>query len=280
VATPHGERVRAGGRTSGAEGALGALRNAWSAPDPRQSVREVVLSAAASVAAGNGEEPAWYALLRALEMLGARGPLEVGAAHHLSLLAAAEAQQRAFPFSPRIATVCARLDGGVERARLALSVNPAYTPAQVALGRALLREGRPAVSRAVLEAVEEPERVQGGAVALARARVETGDPAKALLAAARETNAPGPYGVEPSIPDPWVGREVEEVQGLARISLGSAEAGARALLRAAIAGSGRARRALAEHAATRREVRVALVRLSRDASLPPHACALAAILAR
>jgi hypothetical protein len=262
-----------------AEGVLGTLWNAWSAPDPQAIVRDAVASAVASLAAGHGEEPAWYVLLRGLEMLDAHGPVDVGAAQHPSLLAAAEAQHRTFHASPRLATVRAREDRGVAAARAALKVNPAYAPAQVALGRALLREGKAAAARAVLEAVAEPERVQGGAVALARALVETGDPEKGLLAAARETNAPGPYGVEPSICDPAIGREVDEVQGLARLCVGAVEAGARALLLATVRGSGRARRALAQHAG-RKDVRSALDRLSHDMALPPHVRALAAILAR
>lgn len=215
---PHPEAsARAPAARAGcAEATLGALWNAWSAADPRAAVRGAVLSASASLAAGRDDESAWYVLLRGLEMLGEQGPVTVGAAHHRSLLEAAEAQRCAFHGSPRLATVCARADGGVEAARAALQVNPAYAPAQVALGRALLRQGKAAAARAVLEAVDVPERVQGGAAALARARVETGDAERALLAAARETNAPGPYGVEPSIPDPAVNREVDEVLAIAR----------------------------------------------------------------
>lgn len=263
---------------AGAE-VLGALWSAWSAPDPRAAVRDAVGSAAASLAAGRGSEPASYTLLRGLEMLGERGPVAVGAARHASLLDAAAAQQDAFRASPRLATLRAREDGSVAAAQAALRVNPAYAPAQVALGRALLREGRAAAARAVLEEVEAPERVQGAAIALARARAETGDFEKALLAAARETNAPGPYGIEPSIPDLAIRGEVEEVRGLARLSLGAVDAGARALLHATVNGSGRARRALALHA-QRKEVRGALARLARDATLPRQARALAAILAR
>jgi hypothetical protein len=258
---------------------LGGLWSAWSAPDPRAAVREVVGSAAAALAAGRGDEPATYTLLRGLEMLGERGPVAVGPAQHASLRDAATAQQDAFRASPRLATLRARTDGGVAAAQAALEVNPAYAPAQVALGRALLREGRATAARAVLEDVDAPERVQGAAVALARARAETGDFEKALLAAARETNAPGPYGVEPSILDPAIRGEVEEVRGLARLSLGALDAGARALLQATVNGSGRARRALALHA-QRRDVKRALAGLARDASLSRQVRALAGILAR
>lgn len=266
-------------RPAGADAMLGALWSAWSSADPRAAVREAVGASTAALAGGRDDEPAWYALLRGLEMLGDHGPVAVGPARHASLLDAAEAQHRAFRASPRLATLRARADGGVAAARAALAVNPAYAPAQVALGRALLREGRAAAARAVLEAVDAPERIQGAGVALARARVETGDPEKALLAAARETNAPGPYGLEPSIPDPAIRREVEEVRGLARLALGAVDAGARALLQATVGGSARARRALAAQA-QRKDVRRALAHIAGDASLPRYARALAAILAR
>lgn len=266
-------------RRPGTEGVLGALWSAWSAADPRAAVRDAAGSAAAALAAGREDEPAWYALLRGLEMLGEHGPVAIGPVRHASLLDVAVAQHRVFGASPRLATLRARADGGVAAAHAALGVNPAYAPAQVALGRALLREGRAAAARAVLEEVYAPERIQGGGVALARARVETGDPEKALLAAARETNAPGPYGLEPSISDPAIRREIEEVRGLARLALGAVDAGARALLQATVGGSGCARRALGLHA-QRKEVRRALARLARDGSLPKQARALAAILGR
>jgi len=291
VPTPSGERgpelrhdasaraPAASPRSAAGAELLGVLWSAWSAADPRAAVREAVGAAAAALADGRGDEPASYTLLRGLEMLGERGPVAVGGARHASFLDAAAAQQDAFRASPRLATLRARADGGVAAARAALEVNPAYAPAQVALGRALLREGRAAAARAVLEDVEAPERVQGAALALARARAETGDFEKALLAAARETNAPGPYGIEPSIPDPAIRGEVEEVRGLARLSLGAVDAGARALLQATVEGSGRARRALALHA-QRKDVQRALARLARDASLSRQARALAGILGR
>jgi hypothetical protein len=237
-----------------------------------------VAAAAEVIRAGSGEEDAWYALVRGREMLGELGPLWVGVLQCDSLGEAVELLCGRFDRSPRLAVVRARLDGGLPLARAALAVNPGYAPAQVALGRALLRDGRPKAARALLEEVREPERVQGGAVALARARLESGDPGKALIAAARETNAPGLVGLEPSIHDPLVVREIEEVRGLARLALGAIDAGARSLLRAASAGSEGARRALLSHA-ERDLVRRALGRLARDAALPPDARALAAALA-
>jgi hypothetical protein len=107
--------------------------------------------------------------------------------------------------------------------------------------------------------------------------METGDPGKALIAAARESNAPGLCGIEPSIDDPAVVRDLDEVRGLARLALGAVDAGVRSLLRAVAAGSAAARRALVAHA-TRIDVRRALSRLARDAALPADAKALAAAL--
>lgn len=255
---------------------LRALRTAWSTLEPREVVRKVVASARAALEGVPGEEPVWYALLRGLEMLGEAGPIRVGV-RPATLGQVAEAQARRFRSSPRLATLWARLEGSVAAARAARAVNPAYAPAQVALGRALLREGSPHAARALLEAVEQPERIQGGAVALARARVATGDPGKALLAAAREPNAPGLFALEPAIPDPGIARELDEVRGLARLALGAFEAGARSLLEAAEGCAG-AHRALVAHAAGA-DVRRALARLARDPDLTPSARALAGALA-
>lgn len=262
--------------TSG-EPALQALWTAWFSADPRALVGAAVAHAAGALCGGSGSEATWYALLRGREMLGELGPLAVGGARWSSLLDAAHAVAQRFADSPRLATLRARLDGGVPACRAALAVNPAYAPAQVALGSALLREGRPQVARALLEEVREPERVQGAGVALARARVETGDPGKALIAAARESNAPGLCGVEPSIHDPAVVRDLDEVRGLARLALGAVDAGVRSLLRAVAAGSAAARRSLLAQA-ERVDVRRALTRLAGDAALPADARALAAVL--
>jgi hypothetical protein len=256
---------------------LHALRIAFCAPDPRAATRQAVFAAGTALAAGPDEESAWYALLRGLEMLNDAGPVRIIGARHASLLDAAEVQAHRFQGSPRLATLRARLAGGAAAARAALIVNPAYGPAQVALGRALLREGSRAAARALLEGVEQPERIQGGAVALARARVETNDPGQALLAAARETNAPGLAAMEPSIIDAAIDREVHEIGGLARLALGAFDEGARSLLRAA-SGSVDARRALVAQA-RRLEVRKALGLLVRDPSLSAEARALAGVLA-
>lgn len=266
--------------SAGTDALLRALWTAWCADEPKAAVRRAVAAASGAAERLHGEEPAWYALLRGLEMLGQAeaGPVRVGGVRYPSLRQASEDQARRFPGSPRLAVLHARVDGGVPAARAALAVNPAYAPAQVALGRALLQEGRPHAARALLEAVEQPERIQGGAVALARARVETGEPGKALLAAARETNAPGLAALEPAIPDPRVDHEVHEVRGLARLALGAVDAGARSLLHAAAAGSHSARRALVAHAG-RPEVRRALTHLARDGSLPREARTLAGVLA-
>jgi hypothetical protein len=240
-------------------------------------VVEATAEAARSIRGGSAGEPLWYALLRGREMLHEDGPLAAGPFRWPSLLDAAEDISLRFAGSPRLAAVCARCDGSVASARTALSVGPRYGPAQVALGRALLREGRCEAARALLEEVRDPGRVQGGAVALARARLETGDASKALAAAARETNPPGLSAVEPSIQDPEVARELDEVRGLARLALGATDAGVRPLLRAASAGASAARRALVANAG-RPEVRRALARLAHDVELPPDARALAGVL--
>jgi hypothetical protein len=257
---------------------LHVLRTACCAADPLAEVRKVVAAASASLHDDGRDEAAWYVLLRGHEMLREAGPVRAGAARYPSLREVARTVAERFPSSPRLATLRARVEGGVAVARAALAVNPVYAPAQVALARALLADGSPETARALLEAVEQPERIQGGAVALARARVETGEPGKALLAAAREPNAPGLHALEPAVFDVAVAREVDEVRGLARLALGAFEAGARSLLRAA-GGSLRARRALAAQRA-RPEVRRALARLARDGSLSAEARALAGVLAR
>ena len=260
------------------EAALRALWTAWFSIDPRAAVADAVAAAAEALRHDQGDEAAWYALLRGREMLGDHGPVSAGPEQHRSLVEAVEAVSRRLDWSARLAAVHARLDGSAASARSALQVNPGYPPAQVALGRALLREGLPQAARSLLEDVREPERVQGGAAALARARLETGDPGKALIAAARETNAPGLCGLEPAIHDPTLVSELDEIRGLARLALGATDAGVRSLLRAAAAGSAGARKALTGHA-ERDDIRRALGRLARDSGLAPEARELAAALA-
>lgn len=257
--------------------ALRRLWTAWFSLDPRAAVALAVAMAEEEIWGGGGGEDSWYALLRGREMLGQMGPLRVGAANCATLKEAAEFVFGRFDRSPRLAALLARLDGGVVAARAALKVDPTYAPSLLAMARALLREGRGKAARALLERLPELERLQGGAVALARARLATGEPAKALIAAARETNAPGLIGQEPAIHDAWVVREVLEVRGLARLELGAIESGARSLLLAASAGSESARRALSSQAG-KDEIRRVLGRLARGAALPEDARALAAVL--
>jgi hypothetical protein len=263
---------------TGGDPALEALWAAWFSADPRAMVAAAVTHAAGVLRRGPPSEAAWYALLRGREMLGDQGPVAIGPTRWASPLEAAHAATQRYAGSPRLATLWARLDGGVAACRTAMAVNPAYAPAQVALGNALLREGRSQAARGVLEDVREPERVQGAGVALARARVETGDPGRALMAAAQESNAPGLCGVEPSIHDPGVVRDLDEVRGLARLALGAVDAGVRSLLRSVAAGSAAARRSLLAHA-ERADVRTVLERLARDGALPAGARTLAAMLA-
>ncbi len=269
---PRAERAGSG------ETALRALWTAWFSVDPRGAVAEAVAGAGQALRRDQGDEAAWYALLRGREMLADHGRSTAGSEYHPTLVDAAEAVSRRLDWSARVAVVHARLEGSAALARSALLVNPSYPPAQVALGRALLREGLPQAARSLLEEVREPERVQGGAAALARARLETGDPGKALIAAARETNAPGLCGLEPSIHDLALVGELDEIRGLARLALGAVDAGVRALLRAAAGGSAGARRALTGQA-ERDDVRRALGRLARDTGLLAEARALAAALA-
>jgi hypothetical protein len=269
---------RYGSAPEAGEAALQALWTAWFSIDPRAAVADASDAAVDVLRRDQGDEAAWYALLRGREMLGDPGPVLAGPERHDSLLEAADAVSRRLDWSARLAAVHARLDGGTAAARSALLVNPSYAAAQVALGRALLREGQPQAARVLLEEVREPERVQGGAAALARARLETGEPGKALIAAARETNAPGLCGLEPAIHDPALVNELDEIRGLARLALGATDAGVRSLLRAAAAGSAGARKALTGQA-QRDDVRRALGRLARDSGLAAEARALAAALA-
>ena len=143
-----------------------------------------------------------------------------------------DAEQTAarFPKSVRIATVAARVEQDTESAEYALSIDPSYTPARVALASALLKKGMPDKARAALETVKDLNRTSDGYSVLASARLEAGDAAGAAQSAKFALTNREALAIEPDAGDPRPAVIAHTVLGIAMIKLGKYEDAARHLL--------------------------------------------------
>lgn len=165
--------------------------------------------------------------------------------------ALAEEAQRRHPLSARIATVVARLDGSVDAARRATALDPGYAPARTALAAALAAKGDTSAALAALgEAASSPS----AAALIVRARIKlmAGDANGALADAQAAHNAAQKKEPEPT-PTRDILRDVEELLGLSSRALGKPLEARKRLERAASLGSAKAREALGEMAATKRQ---------------------------
>jgi hypothetical protein len=185
-------------------------------------------------------EGAWYAILRARELLGCdpRRTLEM-----------VDQAQRLVPKSVWIATLRARVLGTTNAAKEALALDPAYLPAQLALASALLDEGKLREASAVLRKIDYPE-AKG---LKARVRLDRREYRGALS----ELGQGGAYVLggdifllEPNAGLRWPWND-DQVLGLAQAELGRADVGARILL--------------SDHVGTLPELRTAVAQRTKSA---------------
>lgn len=247
-----------------ARSVFGRLATARVAKEPEDAIRAAFQQAAQDLAECPSEEELWYLLLRSAELGGNPYAVKVQGIEIDDLKPAADAVYKLWPRSARVATIRARALGTVEAAREAAALDSSYSPAQVALGAALLEAKDAQGARQVLERVSELERIPRGYALLARARLETGDAEGAIAAALKE---PGPRltnPVEPGARDERPAREAREVMGLAQLATHRYDKAARILLGVAAEGSVSARTALEKADAN---LRRALLRLRESQRL-------------
>lgn len=128
-----------------------------------------------------------------------------------------------FPASARIATICARSEGSVDRARHAVAIDPEYAPAQVALANALVDAGDVLGAKKVMEGLKSLAKLDDGFAVLARVRWAEGDTKGAIDAATREIRGRDAIGVEPGDGDVHGVAKAHEVLGLAYAKQGKPE---------------------------------------------------------
>lgn len=149
---------------------------------------------------------------------------------------------RRHPISVRIATVVARLDGSIDAARRAMSLDPAYAPARTALATALAAKGEVSAALATL-GEGDPGKSAAALIVRARIKLAAGD-ANGAFADARMARDTGRE------PEPTPGRDIlrdaEELLGLASRALGKPRQARTHLERAASLGSATARQALVD----------------------------------
>jgi hypothetical protein len=238
------------------------LEQAPTSAEPRGFVRTVLREATATLDDCRNDAAAWYVFLRSAELV-AEFPLRIGDVEIKDLRAATDLGLQRAPRSVRVATVRARAWNTVDAAREAVALDPAYVPAQVALGSALM-DHDPAAARAVLERVPDLDRVPGGFVLLARSRLLMGDLSGAIDAAGKERSTML-RTVEPSIlPDAMAVRDAREVAGRAFLAQGNYPRASASLLDAAVRGSEPARRIIGD---AHGEFRAALTRLLNKPNL-------------
>lgn len=137
---------------------------------------------------------------------------------------------QAFPKSSRIATVRARVEGSVDLARKAVSLDPSYSPAAVALAALVLSSGDAAGAQSAIDRAKNLSAVEDGYVVLARIKWAQEDVAGAIDAANRALSGR-------QIPiEPGGGRTVDgqahEILGLAYLKKGEPDKAAPHLLEA------------------------------------------------
>lgn len=125
-----------------------------------------------------------------------------------------------FPASARIATICARSEGSVDRARHAVAIDPGYAPAQVALANALVDAGDVPGAKKAIEGLKNLAKVDDGFAVLARVRLADGDIKGAIEAASKELKGRDAIGLEPGDGDGHAVAKAHEVLGLAYVKQG------------------------------------------------------------
>lgn len=128
-----------------------------------------------------------------------------------------------FPASARIATIFARSEGSVDRARQAVAIDPRYAPAQVALANALIDSGDVAKAKTVMQGLKSLTNLDDGFTVLARVRWAEGDAKGTIEAANKELKGRDAIGVEPGSGDVRAIAKAHELLGLAYAKQGKPE---------------------------------------------------------
>jgi len=185
---------------------------------PGEPARKVLAREQARLKQCSTSEGAWYAILRARELLGCDPRRTLGLV---------DQARRLVPKSAPIATLRARLMGTALVAKEALALDPSYVPAQLALASALLDDGRVGEASAILRKLDYPE-AKG---LKARVRFSRRD----YRGAVSELGQGGAYVLggdifllEPNAGLRWPWND-DQVLALAYAELGKADAGARHL---------------------------------------------------
>jgi tetratricopeptide (TPR) repeat protein len=203
--------------------------------DPTGWLRSVYNSAQASVVECPDSESVWYALLRSAEILGAE-KVRISRTEVMEYRKAVESAWNQIPHSARIATIRARLLGTVESAESAVSLDPRYAPAHIALARAQLTTGNTSGAQETMRYLAH-DRSPGVHVLLARIEFAQGNYKGAIEQVKRERSMT-PNPVEPMIlPDEVAVRDSEEVAGLSYLQLGNYHRAAIFLVSATVRGS-------------------------------------------
>jgi tetratricopeptide (TPR) repeat protein len=138
-----------------------------------------------------------------------------------------------FPRSARIATVRARLERSVDSARKAVTIDPTYPPAQVALANALLAAGDVAGARLALDGIKELAAVENGYAVLASVKWAQGDATGAIQAANRQlARSPSLTPSEPGSDAATARTRAHEILGLSYLKLNQPDRAAPHLLEA------------------------------------------------
>jgi tetratricopeptide (TPR) repeat protein len=184
----------------------------------RQAIYDRATTAGARC--GNSEALA-YVRLRASELTTERATSDDPRMKAFRLLAHELSKQ--FPASARIATICARSEGSVDRARQAVAIDPRYAPAQVALANALVDSGDVAKAKTVMDGLKGLANLDDGFTVLARVRWAEGDAKGTIDAASKELKGRDAIGVEPGGGDAQAIAKAHELLGLAYAKQGKPE---------------------------------------------------------
>jgi hypothetical protein len=205
-------------------------------------IRQSFLLAANALPSCQQDETLWYVLMRASELGFGMFPIQVGSTELNGFDDALHAAVKQFPRSPRLATIFARHAGTVKASRRAVDLDPAYTPARVALAAAQLSAGDAKAAVTTLVMLKDRNRIIGANLLLGRARLADGDPEGAIEAARLESQADVLHTWEPgAAPRDDSKPQTDELVGMAHLAAGRYSVACRHLLAAAAEGSESAR---------------------------------------
>ncbi|HET6149859.1 MAG TPA: hypothetical protein VFH68_20130 [Polyangia bacterium] len=213
------------------------------AMEPESTIRGIYDRATEAQRRCENSEPLAYFRVRAAELGKGASLAPLSATSEQEWRALAHDMFRRFPRSPRIATVEARAVGTIASAKDAMTLDPTYLPALVALAAAAVATGDAAGGKAVLEGKKNLDATSDGYAVLARAQFEAGDLRGAEFSANKTLHARSAELVEPDARDPRPEITAHEVLGLIALRKKRYPEAARHLLQAEVT-SPKARAAL------------------------------------